>query len=311
MKLSTILAVLAVALVACITCTGCNELKASAKPVAPNAAQTNSLQAADVAIGKVSSKLDDLQASVGGVQLIATTIQETAVATRENTEALRMDLAPKVDNIDRNVADVLDVVGKIAEQLGPGTDAIPHKAAPAKAAPVPVPIDAPPNEQADRHTAVDDFDKRLDAVKDKLRSMGDSIREMREDGSVAYITTPTGETLSVKDFIDQNFKGRIWSHPGRTIDDELARHGVGGDVIALDVKVKEKLHSAIHERDAQREKEAARLRTADQAVVKERTVVRGPVQSCPGGNCPVPQLRAYSGTMLVTPRDARKAARGR
>ena len=247
------------------------------RQASPVVAQPNSLQAADVAIGKVSSKLDDLQASVGGVQLIATTIHETAVATRENTEALRMDLAPKVDNIDRNVADVLDVVGKIAEQLGPGTDAVPHKAAPAKAAPVPVPIDAPPNDQADRHTAKA------------------GVPTLQFDG----------RTVTIDEFLAENFRGRIWSHPGRTIDDELARHGVGGDVLALDVKVKEKLHSAIHER------EAARLRTADQAVVKERTVVRGPVQSCPGGNCPVPQLRAYSGTMLVTPRDARKAARGK
>ena len=247
------------------------------RQASPVVAQPNSLQAADVAIGKVSSKLDDLQASVGGVQLIATTIHETAVATRENTEALRMDIGPKVDNIDRNVADVLDVVGKIAEQLGPGTDAVPHKAAPAKAAPVPVPIDAPPNDQADRHTAAA------------------GVPTLRFDG----------RTVTIDEFLTEHFKGRIWSHPGRTIDDELARHGVGGDVLALDVKVKEKLHSAIHER------EAARLRTADQAVVKERTVVRGPVQSCPGGNCPVPQLRAYSGTMLVTPRDARKAARGR
>ena len=252
MKLSTILAVLAVALAACITCTGCNELKASAKPVA----QTNSLQAADVAIGKVSSKLDDLQASVGGVQLIATTIHETAVATRENTEAIRNDIGPKVDNIDRNVADVLDVVGKIAEQLGPGTDAVPHKAAPAKAAPVPVPIDAPPNDPADQHTAKA------------------GVPTLQFDG----------RTVTIDEFLAEHFKGRIWSHPGRTIDDELARHGVGGDVLALDVKTKERLHSAIHERES-----GQKTVTKEREVVKTAPPAKAPASSCPGGVCPVPQ----------------------
>lgn len=249
------------AMLSAMALAGCGDMTkrvaAKEQSKAPEASPAaNSLQAASVSIGKIDERLDVIQT---------------------NTEALRNELSPKLDNIDRNVADVLDAVGRIERQLGPGTDDVPQRVEPAKAAPVPTPIDAPPNEQADRHTAAT------------------GVPTLQFDG----------RTVTIDEFLAENFRGRIWSHPGRTIDDELARHGVGGDVLALDVKVKEKLHSAIHER------EAARLRTADQAVVKERTVVRGPVQSCPGGNCPVPQLRAYSGTMLVTPRDARKAARGR
>lgn len=254
------------AMLAAVALTGCGDMTkrvaAKEQSKAPEASPAaNSLQAASVSIGKIDERLDVIQT---------------------NTEALRNELSPKLDNIDRNVADVLDAVGRIERQLGPGTDDVPQRVEPAKAAPVPTPIDAPPNDQADRHTAA-------------------------ATGSTATLQFD-GQSVTIDEFLAEHFKGRIWSHPGRTIDDELARHGVGGDIIALDVKVKEKLHSAIHER------EAARLRTAAQApavaTVREKTVVRGPVQNCPGGKCPAPQVwGTYQAP--TTPREARKAARGR
>lgn len=227
----------------------------------------------------VDSKLKDIESLVASLQSIFASahqnvgeylgrMETSLTATQTNTEATNATLqthSSKLDNLDQNVAEIQKQIQSFLEAQAAPAAPVP------KNVPVPTPA-APP--------------KRMDAPSKNA-----------PEGKVALIRVDD-EWVPINEFIAQWYK-RTWSHTGTQIDDHLFdTHAVDPQALELlDNRTKEKLHSAIHERElaSVQKRSVERSRTETKIVApaaplpSTRTWVTAPgtSQVCPNGKCPL------------------------
>lgn len=126
--------------------------------------------------------------------------------------------------------------------------------------------------------------------------------ESDEGIPVGATITVGGKSVGLAAFIAQWYRVP-WSYPG-LIDDHLKEHGVNLSGAGLSTAIKERLHAAIHEREAQGKVDhggtEARRKIEGQPVVRPvpkslppavaQPAIRSP---CPGGVCPAPSRQVY------------------
>lgn len=275
-----------IALSLSLAVSGCESMASTAKAADPPPALAeapNPLQAFKASIGNVESKLDTIIANDAGLKSDIKGLAETV----GNSNAGFDEMKSRLQKLQATAETVIEM---IAEQAN------------AKAVPDPVPlkIDAPPNEKADQQKA------EIEAIGGALDGIAKEIKAMQEDGSTITVRIATGEEMSVREFIEKWYKGPR-SFPGN-VDDHLRSHGVTQIPPELTEETKQKWHAAIHDLG-----EHLIRQRQQPAQATPKVAVAAPVQSgwkvvCENGVCrrvPIAQQQAPTSR-----REQRRASRG-